>query len=60
MSNELKDVIVRAVKTFVQAYIAVLMVADQPLSREVQLAAVAAAVSAVWNVVYPSIKARLT
>lgn len=43
------DVLVRSVKTFVQAFIAVWLIAEQPFSTEVISAAVAAAVSAVWN-----------
>ena len=43
------DVTERAVKTFVQAAIAVWLVADQPFSKTAVVAAVAAGVSAVWN-----------
>lgn len=49
------DTVVRALKTFVQAAVAVVLVADQPLSKEVAIAAVAAGVSAVWN----TVKSRL-
>ena len=44
-----KDIAVRAGKTFVQAFVAVLIVADQPFRKEVLVAAGAAGVSAVWN-----------
>lgn len=47
LSND--DVFVRAFKTFVQAFVAVWLVAEQPFSTEVISSAVAAAVSAVWN-----------
>jgi hypothetical protein len=45
------DVVVRAAKTFVQAFLAVFFVSDNPVSKEVLIAAVAAGVSAVWNFV---------
>jgi hypothetical protein len=43
------DVVVRAAKTFVQAFLAVFLVSDNPVNKEVLIAAVAAGVSAVWN-----------
>lgn len=49
------DVVERAVKTFVQAFVAFWLLADEPFSREVLVAAAAAGVSAVWN----SVKAHL-
>jgi len=45
------DIAVRAVKTFVQAFVAVVVVADNPVRKDVLIAAVAAGVSAVWNFV---------
>jgi len=44
-----RDVAERAVKTFVQAFVAVLIVADQPFSKEALVAGVAAGVSVTWN-----------
>lgn len=46
-----KDIVVRAVKTFVQAYLAVVLVSDQPVSKNAQLAGAAAGLSALWNFV---------
>ena len=43
------DIAERAAKTFVQAFVATWLLADQPFSREALIAAFAAAVSAVWN-----------
>lgn len=51
MNVNYKDVLVRALKTFVQAFVAVLLVSDQPFSKEVLIAGSAAGVSAVWNFV---------
>lgn len=45
------DVVVRAFKTFVQAFIAVWLVSDNPFSKNAVVAAAAAGVSAVWNIV---------
>lgn len=44
-----KDIALRAGKTFVQAYIATLLLADKPLSKEAQIAALASALSLTWN-----------
>lgn len=43
------DVVIRAFKTAVQAFVAVLIVTDSPLSRTALAAAGAAAISAAWN-----------
>ena len=43
------DVVIRAFKTAVQAFVAVLIVTDSPLSRTALAAAGAAAISAGWN-----------
>lgn len=48
------DIIVRAVKTFIQAFLATLAVAvvtvsDWPTARAAIVGAVAAAISATWN-----------
>jgi hypothetical protein len=49
-----KDIAIRAIKTFVQAFLAVLVIdvitiKDWATARPVLVAAVAAGVSAVWN-----------
>lgn len=44
-----KDILYRALKTFVQTFVAVLLVPNQPLSKQTLVAAVAAGISAVWN-----------
>jgi hypothetical protein len=49
LSND--DIIVRAVKTFVQASVAVWLVSDNPLSKSALVGAVAAGISALWNFV---------
>ena len=46
-----KDIAVRASKTFVQTFLSVLLIADEPFNTEVVLAAVAAGISAAWNFV---------
>jgi hypothetical protein len=43
------DIIIRALKTFVQASVAVWLVSDNPLSKSALVGAVAAGISAVWN-----------
>lgn len=43
------DAVIRAFKTAVQAFVAVLIVTDSPLSRTALAAAGAAAISAAWN-----------
>jgi len=43
------DVIVRAFKTFVQAFVGAWVVFDNPLSKTAIAAGAAAGVSAVWN-----------
>lgn len=50
------DIIVRAVKTFIQAFLATLAVAvvtvsDWPTARAAIVGAVAAAISATWNAI---------
>jgi hypothetical protein len=44
-----KDIALRAGKTFVQAFLAALAVADEPLSKTALIGACAAAVSVTWN-----------
>ena len=43
------DVVVRAFKTFVQAFVATLLITDAPLSKTALVGAGAAAFSATWN-----------
>ena len=43
------DVVVRATKTFVQAYVGAWVVFQDPFSKAAIAAGVAAGVSAVWN-----------
>lgn len=43
------DVVVRAFKTFVQAFVAVILVSDGALNKSVLSAALASALSATWN-----------
>lgn len=43
------DVVVRAFKTFVQAFVAVILVSDGGLNKSVLSAALASALSATWN-----------
>lgn len=43
------DVVVRAVKTAVQAFVAVLVATDVPFSKQALVAAIAAGVSAAYN-----------
>lgn len=45
------DVAVRSLKTFVQAFVAVWIVMDNPLSKDALVAGAAAGISAVWNFV---------
>lgn len=47
----MNDIVVRAAKTFVQAFLATWAVTGNQVTRNALVAAVAAAVSAVWNVV---------
>lgn len=55
MSDELKDLSLRAFKTFVQAGIAVLAVSDDATSTKALAAAAAAGASLAWNkVIAPS------
>jgi hypothetical protein len=52
MKDQVKDIAVRALKTFVQAFIAALAVAnftDQSNYKAVLIGAVSAGVSATWN-----------
>ncbi len=52
MQEQVKDIVVRAVKTFLQAFISALMVAnltDFDSVKAAVIAAGAAGVSAVWN-----------
>lgn len=48
---DLKDVAVRSVKTFFQAFVVVLAATDEPLSEQAIFAAAIAGVSAAWNTV---------
>jgi len=43
------DVVVRAFKTFVQAFVATLLLTDAPFSKTALVGAGAAALSATWN-----------
>ena len=43
------DVVVRAIKTFVQAYVGAWVVFQDPFSKSAIAAGLAAGVSAVWN-----------
>lgn len=45
------DVVERAVKTFVQAFIAVVVLSSNPVSKSALVAGLAAGISAVWNFV---------
>lgn len=47
--NQLKDVAIRAFKTFLQAFIATLALTDDPLAKQALIGAVAAGLSALWN-----------
>ncbi len=44
-----KDIATRAIKTFIQAFIAVVLIADEPLSSQALVAGAAAGISATWN-----------
>jgi hypothetical protein len=44
-----KDIAVRALKTFVQAFVSVLVLTDEPFSNKALVAAGASAVSVTWN-----------
>jgi len=44
-----KDIALRGAKTFVQAFLAALAIADEPLSKQAMIAASAAAISVTWN-----------
>lgn len=60
-NGKLKDIVVRAAKTFVQAFIASIAVAnitDTSNLKAVLVAAVAAGVSAVWNTLILANKVR--
>lgn len=60
-NGKLKDIVVRAAKTFVQAFIASIAVAnitDSSNLKAVLVAAVAAGVSAVWNTLILANKVR--
>lgn len=50
-----KDVLVRAVKTAVQTYVAAWLLTQDPFTKASLIAPVAATVSAVWNVVAQSL-----
>jgi hypothetical protein len=53
MNRELiKDIAVRASKTFVQAFVAVWLVVDEPFSKTALIAGLSAGVSAVWNTIF--------
>jgi len=47
--NQLKDIAVRAFKTFLQAFIASLVLVDDPLEEQALIGALAAGLSALWN-----------
>lgn len=49
MNEQLKDVIVRAIKTFVFSFAAVLLVTPDPTSKAAVAAAVATGIGAVFN-----------
>jgi hypothetical protein len=51
-SAEVSDVIVRAAKTFVQAFVAQLLITNGTYSKQTEISAVAAGVSAVLNLAY--------
>ena len=50
MSDQTKDILIRAGKTFAQTFISTLLVGGMGLTKDVLIAALAAAVSASWNV----------
>lgn len=52
----MKDVVIRASKTFVQAALATWAVTNYSFEKTAILAAVAAGISAIWNVVVPAVK----
>lgn len=45
------DIVVRAAKTFVQSFAAVMLATDNPISKSAVVAGFAAGISAVWNFV---------
>ncbi len=49
LKQEWEDITIRAAKTAAQAFIAVLLVSNQPFGKQALTAALAAAISAVWN-----------
>lgn len=46
-----KDVGTRAIKTFAQSFAAVVLATDQPMSKQVLIAGLAAGISAAWNLI---------
>lgn len=46
---EVKDIAVRALKTFFQAFLASLVLMDDPWTEKAIMGAVAAGISVVWN-----------
>lgn len=46
-----RDIGARALKTFIQAALAVMLVSDNPFSKAAVVAGVAAGISAAWNFV---------
>lgn len=45
-----RDLAVRAFKTFVQAFVASLLLLDDPFTKQALIAALAAGLSALWNI----------
>jgi len=52
----MSDIVIRAAKTFVQAALAAWVVTNFSFEKTAVLAAVAAGISAVWNVIVPAVK----
>jgi len=52
----MKDVVIRAVKTFVQAFLAAWLLTGNSTDKNALLAAGAAGISAVWNIVVTGAK----
>ena len=50
MKDQIKDIVIRAVKTFIQAFLAAWAITNYQLTKVALLAAVAAGVSAVMNI----------
>ena len=54
----MSDIVIRAAKTFVQAALAAWVVTNFSFEKTAVLAAVAAGISAVWNVIVPAVKGQ--